>query len=136
MKTHGLFIILLSVFVTITSCEKPKENTVQDILIKDLAESQRYDLQMIKNNEGTLFGIYLDRFDGSVYIWKGSKIASRVATGELELPSYDGPTYKITVFLNDKNNPDIYLFDASTSNLYQFSLGNMGNFKEVNIDLK
>lgn len=136
MKTSVLFSLLLSVFVIITSCEKPKENEPKDIATKDLVESQRYDLQMLKNNEGTLFGVYLDRFDGSVYIWKGGKKALRVAAGELELPAYDLPTYSMNVSLNDKNNPEIYLFDAHTAGLYQFSLGNMASMKEVNVSLE
>jgi len=136
MKTSVLFSLLLSVFVIITSCEKPKENEPKDIATKDLVESQRYDLQMLKNNEGTLFGVYLDRFDGSVYIWKGGKKALRVAAGELELPAYDLPTYSMNVSLNDKNNPEIYLFDEHTAGLYQFSLGNMASMKEVNVDLE
>jgi len=136
MKTSGLFILLLSVFVTVTSCEKPKGNEPKDIATKDLVEGQRYDLQIIKNNEGALFGIYLDRFDGSVYIWKGSKIASKVSTGELELPSYEVPSYSINVSINNKNNPEIYLFDSNTAGLYNFSLGNTASFKEVKVELK
>ena len=136
MKTSVFFSFLLSVFVIITSCEKPKENEPSDIATKDLVENQRYDLQMLKNNEGTLFGIYLDRFDGSVYIWKGGKKALRVAASELELPVYDVPTYSMHVSLNNKNNPEIYLFDAHTAGLYQFSLGNMASMKDVNVDLE
>lgn len=136
MKTSGLFSLLLSAFVIITSCEKPKENEPKDIATKDLVENQRYDMQMLKNSEGTLFGIYLDRFDGSVYIWKGGKKALRVATAELELASYDVPTYSMNVFLNDKSNPEIFLFDAHTAGLYQFSLGNMANMKEVKVSLE
>lgn len=136
MKTSVFFILLLSLFLITTSCDKPKENEPKDIATKDLVANQRYDLQMLKNNEGALFGVYLDRFDGSVYIWKGGKKALRVAANELELPAYDVPSYSMNVSLNDKNNPEIYLFNAHTASLYQFSLGNMASMKEVKVNLE
>lgn len=136
MKNSRILILLFTVFVTVTSCEKPKEAQPQDLLLKDVVEGQRYDLKMIKNSEGTLFGVYLDKFDGSVYMWKGSSVASRVSIGNMELDSYAFPAYSINVTLNDKDNPDIYLFDGVTTALYHFSLGNMGSFKEVKVDLK
>lgn len=137
MKTSLLFTLFLSVLMAFASCEKPKEEqTSKDISITELVEGNRYDLKMLKNNQGQLFGIYTDRFDGSVYIWKGGSSAFKVATAELELPSYNVPTYSSNVFLNDKNNPDVYLFDANTSGLYLFSSGNSGSFKEVKVSLK
>jgi len=137
MKTPLLFILFSFLLVMHISCEKPEENqNSKDISISELVEGNRYDLKMIKNNQGQLFGIYTDRFDGSVYIWKGGSSAFKVATAELELSSYSVPTYSSNVFLNDKNNPDVYLFDASTSELYLFSSGNSGSFKEIKVNLK
>lgn len=137
MKTSLLLLLSLSVIVGLTSCKKPaKEQSSKELSISELVEGNRYDLKMLKNSDGALFGIYLDRFDGSVYIWKGGSSAFKVAATELELTSYSVPTYSSNVFLNDKNNPDVYLFDASTSQLYLFSSGNSGSFKEVKVSLK
>lgn len=136
MKTTVL-LALLFVSVMVTSCDKPKEEQItKDIPITELVEGNRFDLQMLKNSQNQLFGIYTDKLDGSVYIWKGGGKAFKVDAGEIEFPVYNVPTYSSNVFINDKNNPDVYLFNANTSGLYLFSSGNSGGFKEVKVSLK